>query len=122
MKYPTIILALSLLLTACRRNDAEFTKQIPGVWKEELKTYTNVLTIVADGSFSYSRITANPDTTFTNTGTWWIRGGRIVLTATTRSGAHALPLGDIIKTEINHLDDHNWMIETDDEIGDRFTR
>jgi hypothetical protein len=78
MKHTTVILALSLLLTACSRHDAEFTKQIPGTWKQELRSYTNTLTIVSDGSFAFSRFTTNADTTFTNTGTWLIRDGGIV--------------------------------------------
>src|SRR5665213_1309389 len=111
MKYTTIILALSLLLTACSRHDAEFIKQIPGTWKQELRSYTNTLTIVPDGSFSFSRILTNSDFDFTNTGTWLIRGGRIVMTATSQSGAHPLPLGDFFKAEIVYLDDHAWVFK-----------
>jgi len=123
MKYTPIILALSLLLTACSRHDTEFTKQIPGIWKQELSTYTNTLTIVPDGSFSFSRIILNKsDFDFTNTGTWLIRGGRIVMTATNQSGAHPLPLGDFFKAEIVHLDDHTWVFKMDDGHTNSFTR
>jgi hypothetical protein len=123
MKHTTIILALSLLLTACSRHDAEFTKQIPGTWKQELSSFTNTLTIVPDGSFSFSRtILTNNDFDFTNTGTWVIRGGRIVMTATNQIGAHPLPLGAFFKAEIVHLDDHTWVFKMDDGHTNSFIR
>jgi hypothetical protein len=122
MKYTPTILALSLLLTACSRHDAEFTKQIPGTWKQELRTYTNTLTIVPNGSFSFSRFTTNDQDTFTNTGTWRIRGGGIVMTATKQIGAHPLPLGDFFKAKIIHLDDHLWVFKMDDGITNSFIR
>ena len=127
MKHTPIILALSLLLTACSRHDAEFTKQIPGVWRQEVHpklpgSYTNTLTIVPDGTFAYSRFTTKADTTFTNAGTWLIRGGRIVLTATTRSGTHPLSLGELFKAEIVYLDDHTWVFKMDDGHTNSFIR
>jgi hypothetical protein len=122
MKHTTIILALSLLLTACSRHDAEFTKQIPGVWRQELRSYTNTLTVTSDGSFAFSRILTNSDFDFTNTGTWLIRGGRIVMSATNQSGAHPLPLGDFFKAEIVHLDDHAWVFKMDDGRTNSFIR
>ena len=53
MKNLLTILGLGLLLTACNRHDAEFTKQIPGNWKQELRLRgaTNTLTIFSDGGF-----------------------------------------------------------------------
>jgi hypothetical protein len=127
MKYTPIILAFSIFLTACSRhdasrNDAKFTKQIPGTWKQELRTYTNTLTIVPDGSFSFSRLTTDADTTFTNTGTWRIRDGGIVLTATKQIGAHPLPLGDFFKAQIVHLDERSWVFKMDDGHTNSFTR
>jgi len=123
MKHTTIILALSLFLTACSHHDSEFTKQIPGIWKQELSTYTNTLTIVPDGSFSFSRIIlTNNDFDFTNTGTWLIRGNRIVMTATNQIGAHPLPLGDFFKAEIVHLDDHAWIFKMDNGSTNSFIR
>jgi hypothetical protein len=122
MKYATFILALSLLLMACSRHDAEFAKQISGTWKQELRSYTNTLTVVPDGSFIFSRYTTNADTTFTNTGTWLIRDGGIVLTATAQIGAHPLPLGDLFKAKIIHLDDHTWVFKMDDGLTNSFIR
>ena len=122
MKHATIILSLSLLLTACSHHDAEFTKQILGTWKQELRSYTNTLTVVPDGSFSFSRYTTNADDTFTNTGTWLIRDGGIVLTATGQVGAHPLPLGDFFKAEIVHLDQHTWVFKMDDGHTNSFIR
>ena len=122
MKYTPVLLALSLFLTACSHHDAEFTKQIPGVWKQELRSSTNTLTIVPDGSFAFSRFTTNADTTFTNAGTWMIRDGGIVLTATTRSGAHPLSLGVLFKADIIHLDDHTWVFKMDDGHTNSFIR
>jgi hypothetical protein len=122
MKYATIILALRLLFTACSRHDTEFTKKIPGTWKQESRSYTNTLTIVPDGSFSFSRILTNSDFDFTNTGTWLIRGGHIVLTATSQSGVHPLPLGDFFKAKIVHLDDRTWAFKMDDGHTNSFIR
>jgi len=122
MKYSSAILALGLLLAACSRRDAEFTKQIPGAWKQELSTYTNTLTIVPDGTFTYSRYTTQSNTTFTNTGTWRISGGGIVMIATNKVGAHPLPLGDFFKAKIVHLDDHEWIFEMDNRITNSFRR
>jgi hypothetical protein len=113
MKHTTIILALSLLLAACSRHNTGFTKQIPGIWKQVVMSCTNTLTIVPDGSFSFSRTLASSDMDFTNIGTWLIRNGRIVLTATNQNGAHPLPLGDFFKAEIVHLDEHELDFKMD---------
>jgi hypothetical protein len=106
-----LILAPSFLLAGCGRNDADFAKRIPGTWKQEMRTYTNTLTIVSDGTFAYSRITTNIQSTFTNTGIWRIRGGSIVLTATNRIGEHPLPLGELFKAKIVRLDDRQWEFD-----------
>ena len=105
------MLALSFLLIGCGRHDVDFTKRIPGTWKQEMRAYTNTLTIVPDGTFAYSRITTNIQSTFTNTGIWRIREGSIVLTATNRIGEHPLPLGELFKAEIVRLDDQQWEFE-----------
>lgn len=122
MKYSTVLLALVLLLVACGCHDAEFNKKIPGAWKQELKSYTNALTIYPDNSFTFSRFTTNADTTFTNAGTWLILGGRITLTSTRQVGTHPLALGELLKVQIIHLDDHVWLFKTDEGITNRFTR
>ena len=116
------LLAASMFLTACGRRDAEFTKALPGTWKQELNTFTDTLAILPDGTFSFSRLATNADTTFTNTGTWQIRGGKFILTATNRFGTHALPLGDIFKGDIIHLDEHMWVFETEGGLRNSFRR
>ena len=113
MKTTPTILALSLLLTACSRHDAEFTKQIPGTWNNTMTIGSNTLTIVPDGSFSYSRLAANQQHSWTNTGTWRITEGVVVMTATNRAGKESWALGDFLKLRIIHLDDQLWTYEMD---------
>jgi hypothetical protein len=117
-----LILALSFLLTGCGRLDADFTKRIPGTWKQEMRAYTNTLTIVPDGTFEYARTTTNSQSTFTNIGTWRIRGGSIVLTATNKIGEHPLPLGQLFKAMITRLDDHLWEFQMGDGPTGDFRR
>jgi hypothetical protein len=117
-----LMLALSFLLTGCGRHDADFAKRIPGTWRQEMRAYTNTLTIVPDGAFAYARITTNIQSTFTNMGTWQIRGGSIVLTATNRIGEHPLPLGELFKAKIVRLDDHQWEFEMDAGRTGNFAR
>src|SRR5689334_22418519 len=52
-KLLPVILALSFLLAGCGRQDADFTKRIPGTWRQEMRAYTNTLTIIPDGTFAY---------------------------------------------------------------------
>ena len=98
------------------------TRQIPGAWKQELKTYTNTLILSPDGTFAYARVTMNSETTFTNTGAWRIRGGSIVLTATNTIGEHPLRLGELFKAKIVALDRNQWSFEMDGGITNGFKR
>lgn len=116
------VLALSAALMGCDRRDADFTKRIPGTWRQEMRAYTNTLTIAPGGTFAYARITTNIETTFTNTGTWRIKGGSLVLTATNSVGEHPLPLGELFKAKIVQLDDHTWEFQTGDGPTGNFKR
>jgi len=117
-----LVMALLFLLTGCGRHDADFTKRIPGTWRQEMRAYTNTLIIVSNGTFAYSRITTNIQTAFTNMGTWRIRGGSIVLTATNRIGEHPLPLGELFKAKIARLDDQQWEFDMDTGQTGKFER
>ncbi len=122
LKPVPLISALGLFLAGCHRHDAELVQQIPGVWKQELKTYTNTLTISPGGTFAYARLTTNSQTTFTNAGTWRIRGGSIILIATNAFGEHPLPLGELFKTKIIALNDNQWSFEMGDGRTGDFKR
>src|SRR5262245_49026913 len=99
MKRASTVLALTLLLGGCGGHDSEFTRQIPGAWTQELKGYTNTLTVMPDGSFAFCRFTTNRETTFTNTGVWRIKDNVFVLTSTNRIGDRSLSLGEIFRAK-----------------------
>ena len=118
MKNTPIILALSLLLTACSRHDAELTKQIPGSWKHDgtsardTSTYSSSTIISPDGTFSYARHWNEKPLTYTMAGTWKIRDGFMLVTITNRSDQDmGGKLGEISKWRIIHLDDHQIVYE-----------
>jgi hypothetical protein len=118
MKYTPIILALSLLLTACSRHDAELTKRIPGNWKHEGtstrddSTFSSSTTISPDGTFSYTRQRNEKPFTYSMAGTWKIRDGFMLVTITNRSDQDmGGKLGEISKWRIIRLDDHQIVYE-----------
>jgi major membrane immunogen (membrane-anchored lipoprotein) len=118
MKNTPIILALSLLLTACSRHDAEFTKQVPGNWKHEgtstrdTGTYASTTTISPDGTFSYIRQWNERPLTYTMAGTWQIKDGFMLMTVTNRSDQNmGAKVGEIIKSRIIRLDDRQFVYE-----------
>jgi hypothetical protein len=134
MKYTFAILALGLLLAGCGRDarltkddvnltkdDAKLTKEIPGAWQREGKsahgtdTCAITMTILSNGTFSYSRVWNEHPFTNTFAGTWRIEGGFLLLTLTNRSGPNPnIPAGVTpIKSRIVHLDKDQLIEEID---------
>ena len=120
MKYAITFLALSFLLTGCRR-DAKLTKEIPGSWKHEgtstggTDTFTSTMTISQDGTFSYFRLWNERPITNTFAGTWKIRGGVMFMTLTNRSGPNPNIPAKVkpMQSRIIRLDDHQMVEEMD---------
>jgi hypothetical protein len=117
-----LMLGASLLLSGCSRHDADLARRIQGAWNQRLRSYTNNLTMVPDGTFAYSRIGTNSELTFTNAGTWRIKGGHIVLSATNRIGEHPLPLGELFNAKIVRLDDRQFEFEMQEGQNGTFER
>ena len=119
MRFVLILLALSLFLTGCG-HDSKLTKKIPGSWQHEgtsiqgTDTFTSMMTISPDGTFSYFRVWNEKSLTNTFAGTWQIRDGFMFMTVTNRSGPNPhVPPGAVIKSKIIRLDDHQFVEETD---------
>jgi hypothetical protein len=118
MKNTHIILALSLLLAGCSRHDAELTQKIPGNWKHggtstrDASTYSSSTIISPDGTFSYTRRWNDKPLVYTMAGTWKIKHGFMLMTATNRSDeSMGGKLGKISKWRIISLDDHQIVYE-----------
>jgi hypothetical protein len=77
MKYPSLILGLSLLLVGCNRRDAQLHKEVIGSWSRD--TYFH-MTLSPDGSFVSHWTTTNTSLTFQ--GTWKIQDGSVISTLT----------------------------------------
>ena len=102
MKYTFIILASSLLMMGCRRQDATFSKQIVGTWKSDGDTQV----FNSDGSFLVR--TLSSDHTNGYTGTWQVRGGIMTITPTNTSGPDPeVQVGDIVHFKIIRVDAHH---------------
>ena len=104
----------------CSR-DARLTKEIPGVWKQEVissqssDAFASTTTISRDATFSYVRLWNERPITNTFAGTWKIRDGVMFMTLTNRSGPNPnIPAGVApMQSRIIHLDDHQMVEEID---------
>jgi hypothetical protein len=120
MKYTIPILALSLFLTACSHYDARLGRRIAGTWirpmsgssPTEPAVFTR--TISSDGSFSTT--IGRKSALVTYQGTWLVRDGHLVMTVTNAQGMGqhhpASPVGSIDRIKIIHVDDHQWIYES----------
>ena len=77
MKYPSLILGLSLLLVGCNRQDAQLQKKVIGSWARD--TYFQ-MTLSPDGSFVSHWTTTNASPTYK--GTWKVQAGTMISTIT----------------------------------------
>ena len=102
MKYTLIILASSLLMMGCSRQDAKFGKQIVGTWKSEGDT----IAFNSDGSFLARTLSSGHTNDYA--GTWQISGGIMTVSPTNTSGPDPeVQVGDIEHFKIVHLDAHH---------------
>ena len=115
----TLILAASLLLTACSFRDAELSRQVAGTWKEGLRGGVIVTsTMSPNGGFSDSLSQSN-FVALTSQGTWLVTNGELIITCTngqgtTRTGQRFVdPLSWVHRYKIIHLDAHRLIGERD---------
>jgi hypothetical protein len=101
MKYALIILASSLLMTGCSRQDAKFSRQIVGTWKSEGDTQV----FNSDGSFLFRTLSSGHTNDYA--GTWQIRSGIMTVTPTNATGPDPeVQVGDIVHFKIIRIDAH----------------
>ena len=124
MKFTPVIVALSLLLTACRSQDAKVSHGIAGAWEMEVPlkvttfySWTNPIiyrwSISSNGSFSQSL--GHVSALVTYQGTWLVKDGELVLTFRNAlgTGSHkddSAIVGQVHRCKIVHLDDHQFVI------------
>ena len=123
MKFTLIIVALSLLLTSCKGQDAKLSRQIAGTWEMDVPintttfSWTNPVirrwTISTNGSFSQSL--GHVSALVTYQGTWLVEDGELVLTFTNAlgTGSHKpdpAMVGRVRRCKIIHVDDHQFVI------------
>jgi hypothetical protein len=107
MKYTPIILALSLLLTACSRHDAKLTKKISGTWNGDTNA---VMAMSPDGGFSQTLYTDGRPIVFE--GTWQVTNNFLNLTITNeiqKDGKLNVPTHIVRRFEVVHVDDHQFV-------------
>ena len=113
MKFTPIILALSLLLTACNRRDAKLGHQLLGTWTGEAEAAT--MTFAPDGGFL---IVKKSDTNI-YAGTWQIRDGVLVMKITKSPSLHGhSQAGPETRCKIVSMDSHQFVYTVD---GSTFT-
>jgi hypothetical protein len=107
MKFTPIILALSLLLTACRRHDVKLEQQIAGTWTRD---ESGTLTFAPDGSFSIVSWKQSHTNSFA--GTWQISERVLIMTITNAPVIKGRSLvGGVERYNIVHVDDHQFLYE-----------
>jgi hypothetical protein len=104
MKCPLIILALSLLMTACSRQDAKLSKQIVGTWSSS--SQHSMETYAPDGTFL--TLVQMQNKTNVYAGTWQITNGIMVETYT---NAPFHLTGQTFQFRIYSLNDHQLEYE-----------
>jgi heat shock protein HslJ len=115
MKYPLIILALSLLMTACSRQDSTFNKKIVGGWRTVMG---DTVTFNTDGSFRGTELNVNPPRTNDYIGTWQISGGILTITPTSVSGRNPeVQVGYTVHFKIMDLDAHHLYYSIDEQTN-----
>jgi len=103
MKFSPIILGLSLLLTACSREDAKLAQKITGAWSGEAGAWT--MTFAPDGSYVMAR---KSDTNIL-AGTWQIKDGDLIRTMTNVYIIQGSPDGGVTRCKIVSMDDHQLV-------------
>lgn len=109
MRFSTVLVLLALLVASCGRHD-KANHQIVGTWRKADSSSPSI-TILGDGSFItiYERTNHTVETTFQ--GTWQLKDGELLLTATTvdaaidASNQHE-PAGGTTRVRIIELNSH----------------
>ena len=103
MKTIFIFLTLSLLLTACNRQSAKFSKQIVGTWQSKGAGTESFNT---DASFLIKERTSTQTNDYA--GTWQIKDTVMTLTFTNATGsAPEVQAGNTIDFKIIRMDAHH---------------
>jgi hypothetical protein len=106
-KFTFIILALSLLLTACNRRDSKLDQQIAGTWTRE---GSGTLTFAPDGSFLI--VVVKPDHTNSFAGTWQTKHRVLIMTLTNAPVINVRSLiGGVEQYNIIAVNDHEFLYE-----------
>jgi hypothetical protein len=108
MKFTPIIVALSLLLTACSRQDSKLSKQIVGTWTSTSNGKSGTIVYAPDGSFSMT--TQSPSDANALSGIWQIKDSILIVTFTNSPNMSRLA-GWEVRYHINHLDSHHLEFE-----------
>jgi hypothetical protein len=110
MKTILALLTLSLVLTACRRQDTSLSSQIIGTWPSSGANWTNTTIYNPDGSFSIEK--QKQGESQSSVGTWKIDDGFLTMTFTNSSiTGHNSPVGMTERYHIIHLDSHELQME-----------
>jgi len=120
MKNTPIILAMSLLLTACSQRE-----RIAGTWtNESLDGKKNTMAITPDGSFLLMAPQSD-HTTNIMTGSWQISDAVYIMTITsvTSASTHHPSVGQIAHFRVLHLDDHTFTYyDEESQLTNSYTR
>jgi major membrane immunogen (membrane-anchored lipoprotein) len=100
-KSTVIILALSLILTACKKSDSKLSQQIPGKWTGHRP---RIMVVGSDGSWATK--SSSDSLTNSNAGTWQIKRGIFIMTFTNDSMK-----GGTMYCKIIRVDDHQFIYE-----------
>ena len=111
MKYTPIILALSLLLTACSGPDAKLSRQITGSWIHHDYRMQTVYIYAPNGSFTGVSTTSDIPihTNFVFAGTWRVQDRILILTYTKVPDENPSSVGAVLRYPIRQLDDHQLL-------------
>ena len=110
MKFTPIILALSLLLTACSGPDAKLSRQIVGTWTHHDYGGQTEYVYAPNGSFSGdTTITETQSRTNAFAGTWRIQDGVLILTYTNVPEQSLASAGTVLRYKIRQVDDHQLL-------------
>jgi hypothetical protein len=105
-KFTIIILWLSLMLTACKKSDSTFSRQVPGNWTRDR---SGTMFIGSDGSWSIKP--SSDSLTNSYAGTWQIKDHVFIMTFTND------PMkGGIARYTIIRVDDHQLVYEDSGNI------
>jgi hypothetical protein len=109
VKFALLLIAVGLLLTSCSHRDADLSTQIVGTWTN---ADSGIMAITSDGRYSSRWASQNHTSVFG--GTWKIRNGVLIASATNGGNAHLLSASEgATPCRIVVLGDHQLIYEVD---------